>query len=956
MTMKPPSGSAGCTESESPANAPPADALPYLSAEAQAKALAEFLARHVTPYDPETDDYERAAFFTDVVSPGRSDFYNFHYYLTKVPPESISVLVQHYTNPGDVVLDPFCGSGMTGVAVQNASNPDKQRYCILNDLSPAACHIARNYTRPVSEAVLMEAFSDVSTKFEDKATELYSTYHFEPLAEDFPALLAETAFGSRGPGSGSLCDRPGFEVVCFQAVRDFLGYDPPAGSTQTSRWLKIPATILFVVWSDVYLCKGFKTTDEPTGRTNAKTGKPILRKKRVERGCGNEIIARGTNDKHSGDGNNAFLRCPHCAERWMKGRIPRVGNIPVEEHYEYVGLVSKAGSLREKVLRAFRPISKDQLRFIESIRMDPSVTNGPNPPADKDNPRYRRDALLGKRINWYRDFFTPRNYRALSELWLAIASVADPARDALRFCLTSQLMRCSRLRRMKGDKAGEQLSGTLHIASETVETNVWRAFKGAAEKYAKSVSKGVVRSPVPPFVRNGSATNLHGISDNSVDYIFADPPFGSNIYYSGVNYMWEAWLGRFTEQELEAVMHRPVDGGHKRLTDYARLIGQCFQEMFRVLKPGRFATIEFNNSDGEVFQVIRDGLTGAGFAIENMLLFDKVARTFAQIRSTAGISEVVDKDVLFNVRKPTAIRDRQDAHDSDAEIMVADAVRDYLLTLPSRIREAPEKYTDDYRTTATINSMLMNALIPRGVNVEQLNLPFIERVCSRYFRKIGQHWYLRGEAVGGNGSGGLFDEEVIINDSLTGIDWLRQKLRARAMLVGELKPLWMRAVGLLPAEISQSLDLEELLSENFWRDEETNRWREPTADERERMNDDRSARVLHDAERYLSGNLRRQTTDDERADWIDVLFKACRQVEEGDVQATPALRNFDLHEGFRLITRLFQSMLSDHVGPDVFARAKKQAGIASNRISQAVRSQEEKRAAERKRKEPSLFD
>ena len=82
-------------------------------------------------------------------------------------------------------------------------------------------------------------------------------------------------------------------------------------------------------------------------------------------------------------------------------------------------------------------------------------------------------------------------------------------------------------------------------------------------------------------------------------------------------------------------------------------------------------------------------------------------------------------------------------------------MRQHLLTLPERIKADPAKYNDEHRTTATINSMLMNTLIPRGVSVERLNLPFIERVCARYFRKVGQHWYLRGEAVGGNGGGAL---------------------------------------------------------------------------------------------------------------------------------------------------------------------------------------------------------
>ena len=195
-------------------------------------------------------------------------------------------------------------------------------------------------------------------------------------------------------------------------------------------------------------------------------------------------------------------------------------------------------------------------------------------------------------------------------------------------------------------------------------------------------------------------------------------------------------------------------------------------------------------------------------------------------------------------------------------------------TLPERIKADRAKYNDEHRTTATINSMLMNALIPRGVSVERLNLPFIERVCARYFRKVGQHWYLRGEAAGGYGNAAeLIAEETSIRDELTAIAWLRQKVESRPALIGELKPFWMRATGLLPAEVSQSLILEHLLTENFWRDADTNRWREPTPQERERMNDDRSLRVLHDAERFVTGALRRQTTDRERCEWIDCFFK-----------------------------------------------------------------------------------
>jgi hypothetical protein len=160
------------------------------------------------------------------------------------------------------------------------------------------------------------------------------------------------------------------------------------------------------------------------------------------------------------------------------------------------------------------------------------------------------------------------------------------------------------------------------------------------------------------------------------------------------------------------------------------------------------------------------------------------------------------------------------------------------------------------------------------------------------------------------------------------------------MLIGELKLFWMHATGLVPAEVSQTLKLEDILSENFWRDGDTNRWREPTDEERERMNDDRSLRVLHDAERFVNQSLRRDTTDDERCEWIDVLFQACRAIEDNEADALPALRGFDKAEAYALVTRLFQSILGDHVSRDVYTRAEKQARAASQRLSKQGHEQE----------------
>jgi hypothetical protein len=75
------------------------------------------------------------------------------------------------------------------------------------------------------------------------------------------------------------------------------------------------------------------------------------------------------------------------------------------------------------------------------------------------------------------------------------------------------------------------------------------------------------------------------------------------------------------------------------------------------------------------------------------------------------------------------------------------------------------------------------------------------------------------------------------------------------------------------------------------------------------------------------------------------------------MQSAPALRGFNAGEGYRLITRLFQSVLRENVPGTLHVRAQKQAGAASNRISQNVRDDDELRKAEAAKNENLwLFD
>src|SRR5256885_15929981 len=84
--------------------------------------IGDFIKYYGKPFDPDIP-YRREPFAADV-SEGKTDpIYNAHSYHTKVPHKAIMRYILHYTEPGDLIFDGFCGTGMTGVAALLCSSP-----------------------------------------------------------------------------------------------------------------------------------------------------------------------------------------------------------------------------------------------------------------------------------------------------------------------------------------------------------------------------------------------------------------------------------------------------------------------------------------------------------------------------------------------------------------------------------------------------------------------------------------------------------------------------------------------------------------------------------------------------------------------------------------------------------------------------------------------------------------
>ena len=132
--------------------------------------LVKFVKEHATPYDPTTDDYDVPPFDKPIKTTKATAIYNMHTYWSKKPHDAIQEYIKHFTQPGDLVLDPFCGSGGTALAALMEG-----RKAIAIDLSPAATFITKNYCTPVDLDELGYAYDKLEAVIKPEMDWLYET-------------------------------------------------------------------------------------------------------------------------------------------------------------------------------------------------------------------------------------------------------------------------------------------------------------------------------------------------------------------------------------------------------------------------------------------------------------------------------------------------------------------------------------------------------------------------------------------------------------------------------------------------------------------------------------------------------------------------------------------------------------------------------------------------------------
>ena len=94
--------------------------------------------------------------------------YKMHRYFARRPWSVFRGLVEHYSNPGSIILDPFCGGGVTVIEGLRLG-----RKVIGVDLNPLATFITRLEALDVDLAALREAFDHVEDRCRAQIEEMY---------------------------------------------------------------------------------------------------------------------------------------------------------------------------------------------------------------------------------------------------------------------------------------------------------------------------------------------------------------------------------------------------------------------------------------------------------------------------------------------------------------------------------------------------------------------------------------------------------------------------------------------------------------------------------------------------------------------------------------------------------------------------------------------------------------
>lgn len=396
--------------------------------------------------------------------------------------------------------------------------------------------------------------------------------------------------------------------------------------------------------------------------------------------CGNEICYYDVNiDKETGHKKGNSTTCSSCGftskisefEKSTTMIFDEVSGKPLRMPKEKPVLINYTydGKKYNKI-----PDEND-LNIIDKIAKTPLTLEFPKSEIpDGFNTSQPKKSHLIERMDL---FYNKRSLIVYSWLWDKAEKLDIPYRNAVKFWLQTVSVGFTKTNRYFSSsfsQVNRYLKGTLYVAQIRSEVSPWYALTGKAKKLSKLISN-------PDCIITCMSSGKSLLPDNSIDYMFVDPPFGANIMYSDLNIIWESWLKVHTNQSNEAIIN---DVAGKDGNFYKQVMLKVMKDCYRVLKPNRWLTVEFHNSQNEVWNILQSVIGQAGFVIADVRVLDKKVQTMKQYST----SNSVDKDLVISAYKPKNSFTTTFTQNAGTEETAWAFVRQHLANLPVVVKSS----------------------------------------------------------------------------------------------------------------------------------------------------------------------------------------------------------------------------------------------------------------------------
>jgi hypothetical protein len=341
--------------------------------------------------------------------------------------------------------------------------------------------------------------------------------------------------------------------------------------------------------------------------------------------------------------------------------------------------------------------------------------------------------------------------------------------------------------------------------------------------------------------------------------------------YSELNQITESWLKVRTNNKEEAIENKSQRKGK---FEYQNLMLKSFKELYRVLKPGKYMTVQFSNTSAAVWNTLQNAINQSGFFISNVITNDNTrGGLHAMLGPTA-----VKQNLIINCFKPIE-KSVELKYQNDITKSLIELVEELLKHLPIIVIRENSRVNIFERTPKILYDKILTYFVVKGMPVPidaknfriVLEENFIEREGMYFTNEQVQEYDIRKIQ-----NPEFIQLALLISSEQDAVFWIKSILSNKRLTYQELQPQWMQALsGVRKGDILPELAL--ILEENFLKNSQ-GQWYVPDPENESDLEKLRNKRLLKQFEIYKTEASNPRTKIKEvRVEALRAGFKQCYQ-------------------------------------------------------------------------------